>query len=144
MPRLKKEDADEYVRASIGNMKFTRYSDGESLYLMTRNGRGYWRLQYRDGEDFKAKVLGTVADGVTPNKARQDRDAFMVARRNARKGIILPGAAQMTAAAAGAASAGVTAEPLSALLARFMISMRQSGNRPRQSLKARRRRRLPS
>ncbi len=121
MPRLKKEDADEYVRASIGNMKFTRYSDGESLYLMTRNGRGYWRLQYRDGEDFKAKVLGTVADGVTPNKARQDRDAFMVARRNARKGIILPGAAQMTAAAAGAASAGVTAEPLSALLARFMI-----------------------
>jgi hypothetical protein len=59
---ISKEDADDYVRASVGNMKFTRYSDGESLFLMTRNGRGYWRLQYRDGESFKAKMLGTVAD----------------------------------------------------------------------------------
>jgi integrase len=119
---ISKEDADDYVRASVGNMKFTRYSDGESLFLMTRNGRGYWRLQYRDGESFKAKMLGTVADGMTPNKARQDRDAFMVARRNARKGIVVGAGAPMAAAAAGAASAGIApAEPLSALLARFMI-----------------------
>ena len=104
---ISKEDADDYVRASVGNMKFTRYSDGESLFLMTRNGRGYWRLQYRDGESFKAKMLGTVADGMTPNKARQDRDAFMVARRNARKGIVVGAGAPMAAAAAGAASAGI-------------------------------------
>ena len=102
---ISKEDADDYVRASVGNMKFTRYSDGESLFLMTRNGRGYWRLQYRDGESFKAKMLGTVADGMTPNKARQDRDAFMVARRNARKGIVVGAGAPMAAAAAGAAGA---------------------------------------
>jgi hypothetical protein len=94
--RLSKEDAANYVRASIGNMRFTRYSDGASLFLMTRNGRGYWRVQYRDGQSFKAKMLGTVADGMTPNKARQDRDAFMVARRNARKA----GGTPMTAAAA--------------------------------------------
>jgi phage tail sheath gpL-like len=113
---ISKDDADDYVRASIGNKKFKRYSDGDSLFLMTRNGRGYWRLQYRDGESFKAKVLGTVAD-MTPNKARQDRNDFMAARRNARKGIVVAGSAPMTAAAAGAASAGIApAEPLSALL----------------------------
>jgi integrase len=116
---LKKEDVTAALRKSDGNMKFAKYSAGESLFLMVRNGRGYWRVQYRDGQSFKAKVLGTAPD-LSPTEAGHERDAFMVARRNARKGLVT--ASPMSAAAAGAASAGVApAEPLSALLARFMI-----------------------
>jgi integrase len=119
MPSLKKEDVTAALRKSDGNMKFTKYSAGESLFLMVRNGRGYWRVQYRDGQSFKAKVLGTAAD-LSPTEAGHERDAFMVARRNARKGLVTT--SRMSAATAGAASAGVPpAEPLSALLARFMI-----------------------
>jgi integrase len=116
---LRKDDVTAALRKSEGNKKFVRYSAGESLFLMVRNGRGYWRLQYRDGEKFKAKVLGTAAD-LSPTEAGHERDAFMVARRNARKGIVV--VAPMSAAMAGAASAGASApEPLSALLSRFMI-----------------------
>ncbi len=118
---LKKEDVAAAIRESDGIKKFKKYSAGESLFLMTRNGRGYWRLQYRDGQTFKAKVLGSAAD-LSPTEARNQSRSFMAARRNARKGIVVPGTAPMTAAAAGAASAGVPpAKPLSALLARFMI-----------------------
>jgi hypothetical protein len=114
-------DVSAALRKSEGSKKFARYSAGESLFLMVRNGRGYWRVQYRDGERFKAKVLGAAAD-LSPTKAGHERDAFMVARRNARKGIVVAGGAPMTAAVAGAVSAGATApEPLSALLSRFMI-----------------------
>jgi integrase len=117
MPSLRKEDVAAALRTSDGNMKFAKYSAGESLFLMVRNGRGYWRVQYRDGQSFKAKILGTAAD-LSPTEAGHERDAFMVARRNARKGLVVA----MSAAGAGAASAGVSAlEPLTALLSRFMI-----------------------
>jgi integrase len=122
MMLLSKDEVTAALRKSEGNKRFTRYSAGESLFLMTRNGRGYWRLQYRDGQNFKAKVLGTAAE-LTPTQAGHQRDAFIVARRNARKGIVVPAGASVTAAAvAGAASAGIAPpEPLSALLSRFMI-----------------------
>jgi len=125
MPSLsvknRKDDVAAALRNSEGNMKFAKYSAGGSLFLMVRNGRGYWRVQYRDGQSFKAKVLGTAAD-LSPTEAGHERDAFMVARRNARNGIVVAGTEPMSAAAAGAASAGIAPpEPLSALLARFMI-----------------------
>jgi integrase len=122
MPSLRKEDVTAALRKSEGVKTFAKYSAGESLFLLTRNGRGYWRVQYRDGGKFKAKMLGTAAD-LSPTEAGYQRDAFMVARRNARKGLVVTTEASITsAAAAGAASAGVApAEPLSALLARFMI-----------------------
>src|SRR5258708_10313316 len=72
---LKKEDVTAALRKSDGNMKFAKYSAGESLYLMVRNGRGYWRVQYRDGQSFKAKVLGTAPD-LSPTEAGHERDAF--------------------------------------------------------------------
>jgi integrase len=118
---LKKEDVAAAIRESDGIKKFKKYSAGESLFLMTRNGRGYWRLQYRDGQSFKAKVLGSAAE-LSPTEARNQSRSFMAARRDARKGIVVARGAPMTAASAGAASAGVTPpEPLSALLSRFMI-----------------------
>src|SRR5258706_8544600 len=50
MPSLKKEDVTTALRKSDGNMKFTKYSAGESLFLMVRNGRGYWRGGDSGGE----------------------------------------------------------------------------------------------
>lgn len=39
-----------------------KYSFGNSLFLMTRpSGKGYWVQQYRDGDRFRSKSLGTVA-----------------------------------------------------------------------------------
>jgi integrase len=39
-----------------------KHSFGNSLFLMTRaSGKGYWVQQYRDGDRFRSKSLGTVA-----------------------------------------------------------------------------------
>jgi hypothetical protein len=41
---LKPEHVKAAIAESIDNPKFTRIADGLSLYLMTRNGRGYWQF----------------------------------------------------------------------------------------------------
>jgi integrase len=84
------------VKASEGNPKFTRISDGRSLYLMTRNGRGYWSFLYKENKSLRTKMLGTTAD-MSPNQARQARERFNVQRRDGimeeRRGIA-PGSAR--------------------------------------------------
>jgi len=65
------------VKAAIdvSGDKTTKLYDGESLFLVCRNGRGFWRYQFRDPitKKFASKGLGP-ADQVTLKRARQLRD----------------------------------------------------------------------
>jgi integrase len=93
---LKPEQVASVIKSGVS----AKIPDGRSLYLVTRNGRGYWVLQYRDGASFRSKGLGSAAD-VSPAAARRARDAFMVGRRNG---------ALMTTVAPVVAVAGVPAQ----------------------------------
>lgn len=66
---------------SSGN-KQQWHADGRSLYLVTKNGRGFWVLHFRDPREadkpVRNKGLGS-ADTIKPADARKARDAFMVA-----------------------------------------------------------------
>jgi integrase len=79
--RLSVSDVTKAIAKSVGNPKFTRTPDGQSLYLLTRNGRGYWSYQWREGSASRAKMLGTAGD-MSPTKARQAREEAAVKRRN--------------------------------------------------------------
>lgn len=113
------------IKASVGNAKFKKYSDGRSLFLLTRNGLGYWRLQYRDGASFKSKVLGSAGStGLSPAAARQAREAHLVRLRETRKGATMlpvPTGAPIARTVPIAAAGEPAGEPLSALLSRFLI-----------------------
>jgi integrase len=57
------------------------HADGRSLYLVTKGGRGFWVLHFRDPRESGAirnTGLGS-ADALTPAAARKKRDGFMVA-----------------------------------------------------------------
>ena len=73
------DQVKDAIKASEGNPKFTRHRDGGSLYLMTRNGRGYWLFMFRDGRSLRSKMLGSAAN-LSPNQARNARNAFNVKR----------------------------------------------------------------
>jgi integrase len=64
-----------------------KISDGHNLYLVVKNGKGFWVHQFRDGAVIRSKGLGSAAS-VTPAQARREREAFTVARR---EGLELPG-----------------------------------------------------
>src|SRR5579872_884364 len=64
-----------------------KLADGHNLYLVVKNGKGFWVHQFRDGNVIRSKGLGSAAD-VTPAQARREREAFTVARR---EGLELPG-----------------------------------------------------
>jgi integrase len=74
---LKSDDVASLIRAGV-NKKIT---DGRSLYLTVRGGRGYWSYEFRDGKVRRSRGLGSAAD-VSPAAARRARDAFAVGRRN--------------------------------------------------------------
>jgi integrase len=78
--RLRPDQVAAAIKASFGNPKFKKIADGNSLYLMTRNGRGYWSFQFKDGKSFRSKLLGSASD-VSPNQARRAREEFAVRRR---------------------------------------------------------------
>jgi integrase len=62
------------------------HSDGRSLYLVTRQGKGFWVFHFRDpreGGAIRNTGLGS-ADDVTPAAARKARDKFMVDLRDGR------------------------------------------------------------
>jgi integrase len=81
MPFLNAAKVKDLVKASVGNPKFSRVADGQSLYLLTRNGRGYWSYQWREGAGSRAKMLGTAAD-LSPAAARIKREEEAVRRRS--------------------------------------------------------------
>jgi hypothetical protein len=64
-----------------------KIADGHNLYLVVKNGKGFWVHQFRDGKVIRSKGLGSAAN-VTPAAARRAREAFTVARR---EGLEFPG-----------------------------------------------------
>jgi len=58
-----------------------KHSFGSSLFLITRpSGKGYWVQQYRDGQTFRSKSLGTVANLNSYAKALTAARRFAVKR----------------------------------------------------------------
>src|SRR6267154_1090928 len=68
--RLRTDQVSDAIKDSVGNAKSKRTPDGNSLYLITRNGRGYWTYQWREGSASRTKLLGSAAD-MSPNQARR-------------------------------------------------------------------------
>jgi integrase len=91
------------VAAAIKSGVNQKIPDGNNLYLLVRNGRGFWTYQFRDGPTIRSKGLGSAAT-VTPAQARRAREAFAVARRKGPK-------------SSAALTAPVVAAPLSAAVA---------------------------
>jgi hypothetical protein len=83
--RLRTDQVADAIKDSVGNAKSKRTPDGNSLYLITRNGRGYWTYQWREGNASRTKLLGSAAD-MSPNQARRAREEFAVGRRNGTAG----------------------------------------------------------
>lgn len=73
----------EQVKAHIGAGLNRRIACGHSLYLLTRAGKGWWELRYRDGDAIRSHGLGPASgeNAVTPAAARRERDAFMADKR---------------------------------------------------------------
>jgi integrase len=78
--RLRSDHVADYIKQSTGSDRNKRWPDGKNLYLVTRNGRGFWVLQYRDGDKIRSKGLGS-AKTVTVAQARKLREDFAVRRR---------------------------------------------------------------
>ena len=70
----------DQVSAAIRSGRAQKIPDGGNLYLVTRNGRGFWVYQYRDGALIRSKGLGSAED-VSPAQARRAREEFAVQRR---------------------------------------------------------------
>jgi integrase len=87
MPKLDPKKVAKAINDSVGVKTLTKISDGHSLYLLTRNGRGYWSYAWRDGASFRTKMLGTAGTApgdLSPLKARQAREELATERRNGR------------------------------------------------------------
>jgi Arm domain-containing DNA-binding protein len=61
-------------------MALQKIADGNNLYLVVRNGHGFWVVQYRDGQKICSKGLGSAAK-LSPAHARRAREEFVVGRR---------------------------------------------------------------
>ncbi len=75
--RLSPDQVAVAIRSGVDQ----KIPDGHNLYLVVRNGCGFWVLQYRDGATIRSKGLGSAAV-VTPAQARRARENFVVGRRN--------------------------------------------------------------
>ena len=105
--RLTPSEVSTLIRRSIGAPQ-VRHPDGDNMYLVTRNGRGFWVVQYWDAGKSRSKGLGPASD-MTPAQARRAREQFVVDRRN---GAEIPHRGATPAAAAGRAFAVEAADYL--------------------------------
>jgi len=80
---LRSEQVSDAIKSGVNQ----KIADGHNLYLVVKNGKGFWVYQFRDGNVIRSKGLGSAAR-VTPAQARRAREAFAVARR---EGLELPG-----------------------------------------------------
>jgi integrase len=80
---LRSEQVSNAIKSGVNQ----KIADGHNLYLVVKNGKGFWVYQFRDGNVIRSKGLGSAAK-VTPAQARRAREAFAVARR---EGLELPG-----------------------------------------------------
>jgi integrase len=76
----------DQVAAAIAAGVNRKIADGNNLYLVVRNGRGFWVLQYRDGQKIRSKGLGSAAK-LSPAQARRAREDFVVRRRSESKSV---------------------------------------------------------
>ena len=86
----------ERISAAIKSGVNQKLSDGHGLYLVVKNGRGFWVYQFWNvgptrgnptpHGHTRSKCLGTVAD-LTPAAARREREAFAVALREGREDV---------------------------------------------------------
>jgi integrase len=122
MPRLRPDQVAAHIKASAGQ-PMRKISDGQSLYLITRNGRGYWSYQWREGTSFRTLLLGSASD-MSPAKARHAREEKASERRKGkpaeRRGAANR-AAHPVAAMSIAASGEAAGELLSDLLIRYVV-----------------------
>jgi integrase len=72
------------VAAAIAAGVDRKIPDGNNLYLVVKNGRGFWVVQYRDGPKIRSKGLGSAAN-LSPAQARRAREDFVVRRRSENK-----------------------------------------------------------
>src|SRR5580700_1792067 len=79
---LKPDQVAAAIRAGVNR----KIADGNNLYLVVRNGRGFWVLQYRDGQKIRSKGLGSAAK-LSPAQARRAREDFVVRRRSESKSV---------------------------------------------------------
>jgi len=82
MPLSSRQVADA-IKSGVNQ----KIADGHNLYLVVKNGKGFWVHQFRDGNVIRSKGFGSAAT-VTPAQARREREAFTVARR---ENLELPG-----------------------------------------------------
>jgi integrase len=82
MPRLRPEQVTLIIKNSVGNPKIVKHNDGQSLYLLTRDGRAWWQVQWREGDKSRSKMLGSVAS-ISPAQARHLREEHATDRRRA-------------------------------------------------------------
>jgi integrase len=75
--RIRPDQVADAIKSGVNQ----KIPDGNNLYLVVRNGRGFWVYQFRDGPVIRSKGLGSAAT-VTPAHARRAREDFVVARRN--------------------------------------------------------------
>ena len=80
---LRAEQVSNAIKSGVNQ----KLADGHNLYLVVKNGKGFWVYQFRDGNVIRSKGLGSAAR-VTPAQARRARETFAVARR---EGLELPG-----------------------------------------------------
>jgi integrase len=80
---LRSEQVSNAIKSGVNQ----KIADGHNLYLVVKNGKGFWVYQFRDGNVIRSKGLGSAAR-VTPAQARRAREAFAVAWR---EGLELPG-----------------------------------------------------
>lgn len=77
---LTADECRELIKSSGDKQQW--HADGRSLFLVTRNGRGFWVLHFRDPREaskpVRNKGLGSALT-MKPADARKQRDAYMVA-----------------------------------------------------------------
>jgi integrase len=110
------------IKASVGRkhpdsgkLTIKKHSDGQSLYLLTRDGLGWWQYQWREGDTSRSKILGSAAD-LSPLEARKRREAMATKRREGappeRLGVINRKAKRKPRAGAGKSFGEVVTEYL--------------------------------
>jgi integrase len=104
MPNLNPTAVTKAINDSVGNSKIKKHSDGQSLYLLTRDGLGWWQYQWREGVKSRSKMLGSAAD-MSPAAARIKREEAATDRRKGhapgRRGAAIRRANPAPAGAAG-------------------------------------------
>jgi integrase len=90
---LSPKQISDAIKASVGKRndsgrpRVFKHPGGHGLYLIARDGKGWWTYQFREGAKIKSRGLGP-ADRVSPRQAEKAREDYSVARRT---GATIPG-----------------------------------------------------